>query len=233
MASSSASGGDQQLPKKENDLFKSIAKFYETKQYKKGLKCAEQILKKFPEHGETLSMKGLTLNCLDRKEEAYDYVKRGLRMDLRSHVCWHVFGLLYRSDHNYKEAIKCYLNALRLEKENLQILRDLSLLQIQMRDLPGFVNTRRQLLTLRPAQRTNWIAFAVAHHLVKNHDMCLQVIQAYEKTTAKDKDAAGGKDAGEGDKGKAGGSWEKGNLLSLMACESSSTAALPDGCLDL
>ena len=36
---------------------------------------------------ETLAMKGLTLNCLGRKEEAYEYVKRGLRNDLMSHVC--------------------------------------------------------------------------------------------------------------------------------------------------
>ena len=34
-------------------------------------------------------------------------------------------------------------------------------------------------------------------------------------------------------KGKTGGAWEKGNLLSLMTCDSSSTAPLPDGCLDL
>lgn len=32
-------------------------------------------------------MKGLTLNCLGKKEEAYDLVRRGLRNDLRSHVC--------------------------------------------------------------------------------------------------------------------------------------------------
>lgn len=36
---------------------------------------------------ETLAMKGLTLNCLGRKEEAYDFVRRGLRNDLTSHVC--------------------------------------------------------------------------------------------------------------------------------------------------
>lgn len=36
---------------------------------------------------ETLAMKGLTLNCLGKKEEAYDLVRRGLRNDLRSHVC--------------------------------------------------------------------------------------------------------------------------------------------------
>lgn len=38
--------------------------------------------------------------------------------------------LLYRSDREYDEAIKCYKNALRLDKENIQILRDLALLQV-------------------------------------------------------------------------------------------------------
>jgi peptide alpha-N-acetyltransferase len=41
-----------------------------------------------------MAMKGLTLNCLGRKEEAYDHVRKGLRNDLKSHVCWHVYGLL-------------------------------------------------------------------------------------------------------------------------------------------
>lgn len=83
-------------------------------------------------------MKGLTLNCMGRKEEAYEHVRRGLRNDLMSHVCWHVYGLLQRSDKKYDEAIKCYRNALKWDKDNVQILRDLSLLQIQMRDLEGY-----------------------------------------------------------------------------------------------
>lgn len=61
-------------------------------------------------------MKGLILNCVQRKEEAYDHVRRGLRNDLTSHVCWHVFGLLQRSDRKYDEAIKAYRNALRWDK---------------------------------------------------------------------------------------------------------------------
>ena len=32
------------LPKKENDLFKSIAKHYETKQYKKGIKVSQRLV---------------------------------------------------------------------------------------------------------------------------------------------------------------------------------------------
>ena len=77
-------------------------------------------------------MKGLILNCLNRKEEAYEMVKLGLRNDVRSHICWHVYGLLYRSDNKYADSIKCYLNALRIDSENQNILKDLSWLQIQV-----------------------------------------------------------------------------------------------------
>lgn len=76
---------------------------------------------------------------------------------------------------NYAEAIKCYLNALRIDNDNLQILRDLSLLQIQMRDLPGFVETRRKLVTLKSANRLNWIAYAVGNHLEGRYTKAVQV----------------------------------------------------------
>ncbi|KAI8463620.1 MAG: N-terminal acetyltransferase A, auxiliary subunit [Monoraphidium minutum] len=174
--------GNQPLPAKEQQLFRSVVKLYESKQYKKAIKACDQILKKAPDHGETLAMKGLTLNYMDRKEEAHELVKRGLRCDLKSHVCWHVYGLLYRSDSNYPEAIKCYLNALRIDKENQQILRDLAMLQIQMRDIPGFVETRHKLLQQKPSARANWIAFAVGHHLDGNHELAAQIMGAYEST---------------------------------------------------
>ncbi|KAL8171710.1 hypothetical protein V2J09_023514, partial [Rumex salicifolius] len=175
------------LPSKEANLFKLIVKSYETKQYKKGLKAADAILKKFPDHGETLSMKGLTLNCMDRKTDAYELVRLGLKNDLKSHVCWHVYGLLYRSDREYREAIKCYRNALRIDPDNIEILRDLSLLQVaQMRDLSAFVETRQQLLTLKPNHRMNWIGFAVSHHLNSNPAKAIEILEAYEGTLEDD-----------------------------------------------
>ncbi|MEQ2248368.1 N-alpha-acetyltransferase 15, NatA auxiliary subunit [Ilyodon furcidens] len=172
------------LPPKENALFKRILRCYEHKQYRNGLKFCKQILSnpKFAEHGETLAMKGLTLNCLGKKEEAYDLVRRGLRNDLKSHVCWHVYGLLQRSDKKYDEAIKCYRNALKWDKDNLQILRDLSLLQIQMRDLEGYRETRYQLLQLRPAQRASWIGYAIAYHLLEDYEMAAKIIEEFRKT---------------------------------------------------
>ncbi|XP_023184528.1 N-alpha-acetyltransferase 15, NatA auxiliary subunit [Xiphophorus maculatus] len=172
------------LPQKENALFKRILRCYEHKQYRNGLKFCKQILSnpKFAEHGETLAMKGLTLNCLGKKEDAYELVRRGLRNDLKSHVCWHVYGLLQRSDKKYDEAIKCYRNALKWDKDNLQILRDLSLLQIQMRDLEGYRETRYQLLQLRPGQRASWIGYAVAYHLLEDFEMAAKIVEEFRKT---------------------------------------------------
>ena len=76
-------GAGRPLPKKEADVFKNVVKHYEMKQYKKAIKQADAILKKFPNHGETLAMKGLTLNYMSKQEEAQELVKLGLRNDLR------------------------------------------------------------------------------------------------------------------------------------------------------
>ena len=39
------------LPLKESGLFKEVLHYYEDRQLKKGLKAADSILKKFPNHG--------------------------------------------------------------------------------------------------------------------------------------------------------------------------------------
>ena len=140
------------------------------------------MLKKFADHGETLAMKGLILNCQERKAEAYELVRLGVKKDIKSHVCWHVYGLLYRSDREYLQAIKCYRSALRHDPDNNQILRDLSLLQVQMRDLSGFVQTRNHLLTLKPTNRNNWLTFAVSQHLMGRLAKAVDIVEAYEKT---------------------------------------------------
>ena len=134
------------------------------------------------QHGETLAMKGLLANCLNKKEEAFELVRKGLKFDLKSHVCWHVYGLLYRGDKNYAEAIKCYRNALRIDKHNSQIMRDLANLQIHLRDYEGHVEVRRLILTSKANQRVNWVGFAVANHLNDELDVAVSVLSQYEST---------------------------------------------------
>lgn len=127
-------------------------------------------------------MKGLILNYCNKKAEAYECAAKGLKNDLKSHVCWHVYGLLQRSDRKYDEAIKCYRNALKCDPDNLQILRDLSLLQIHIRDLEGYKDTRYQLLQLRPTQRASWIGYAMAYHLLANYELANNILEEFCKT---------------------------------------------------
>jgi len=166
----------QVLPAKEQSVFRSLAKLQEQKQYKKVLKLTDGILKSHPNHGETLSFKALALSSLKRKDEAYAAAKMALiKTKMRSYVAWHIFGLIYRSDRNYAEAIKCYRKALALS-DNQQILKDLSILQIQIRDLKGYAETRKTMLAKTSTQRSNWVGFSLAQHMCGNYNVALLIL---------------------------------------------------------
>jgi len=176
-----AAENPRKLPKEYDAKFSTLITCYERKEYKRGIKLADEILKRYPNHGETQAMKGLVHNCMNNKEQAYEMVKLGLKNDIRSHVCWHVYGLIYRSDSNYKEASKCYMNALRINPSNSNILRDLSWLHIQLRDYDQFVNNRRRILEGKPGLRTNWVALAMAHYCAGEYDIAFKVVDECNK----------------------------------------------------
>lgn len=171
----------QVLPPKQADIFKGILKLYEGKQYKKAIKAADSLLKTHPEHGETLAMKGLIKNAMGEQEEAMKLVQEGLKHNMTSHVCWHVYGSIYASKQNYAEAIKCYQRALKFKKDNLQIMKDLAQLQIQRRFLPGYAETRRKMLVLKSDVKTNWTAYAIGSHLAGNHTKALSILDSFQK----------------------------------------------------
>ncbi|CAI5444592.1 unnamed protein product [Caenorhabditis angaria] len=188
MAPQPGQSSNHPLPAKELGCFKKIIKSYEQKQYKAGLKLAKQIMSNptYAEHGETLAMKGLILNSMGKTAEAQDCVKRGLKADLGSYVCWHVYGLVQRTEKKYDEALKAYKRALMLDKDNVTILRDLSLLQIQLRDYEGYLASKYDFLRLRGNQKTSWIGYIVAHHLVKDYDKALGVMEEFIKNNKPD-----------------------------------------------
>jgi len=68
------------------------------------------------------------------------------------------------------------------KQENIQILRDLSLLQMQMRNLEGYVDTRHILLELRPQNRQYWVAVAIGYQLLGKPELGVKVLTTYEET---------------------------------------------------
>ncbi|KAK1532104.1 tetratricopeptide [Colletotrichum costaricense] len=172
----------QPLNSKEASLFRAVIRAYEDKQYKRGLKSADLILKKNPKHGDTMAMKALIMNAQGKTEEAFALGKEALTVDMKSHICWHVYGLLYRANKNFEEAIKAYKFALKLEPESTQIQRDLAILQVQMRDYAGYISSRTAMLQARPQLRQSWTALAIAHHLSGDLSAAENVLTTYEGT---------------------------------------------------
>ena len=147
-----------------------------------GLKAAEQVLRKNPNHADTQAMKALIISNQGQQQEAFALAKVALNNNMKSHVCWHVYGLLYRAEKNFDESIKAYKFALRLDPESGPIQRDLAHLQIQMRDYQGYIQSRRNMLQQKPGFRQNWTALAIANHLAGNLEEAENVLSTYEDT---------------------------------------------------
>merc|ERR1711892_993021 len=112
--------------------------------------------------------------------------KQGLKNDFKSGTCWHVYGLILRAEKKYEEAIKAYSQALKWENgRNQMILKDLSHLQIQMRDLEGFKQSRLDMLSQRPTLRASWIGYAIANHLSDDHQAAYSILEEFRKTNQK------------------------------------------------
>jgi N-alpha-acetyltransferase 15/16, NatA auxiliary subunit len=127
-------------------------------------------------------MKALIINAQGNSDEAFKMAKHALELNMKSSICWHVYGLLYRHAKNYEEAVKAYKFALRLDPESWNILRDLAQIQIHLRDYSGYVVSRRDILRQRSSIRQNWTALAIAHHLAGDFAAAEHVLTTFEGT---------------------------------------------------
>ena len=176
------------LPNREHALFTTLVDCYESKKYAEGVEAADRILAKFPDHGETLAMKGLVVRSMDESHEvnaeARALVKRGIECHPSSHVCWHVLGLVHRAERNHAESAKCYAQALKMDSENGLIMKDLSIVYLQTRNFKAFVDLRWKILGKKPDQRASYASLACGLHLLGEHDSAYDVIDTYEKVRA-------------------------------------------------
>ncbi|XP_023336422.1 N-alpha-acetyltransferase 16, NatA auxiliary subunit [Eurytemora carolleeae] len=166
------------LPAREQNAYKRMLNCLQQKQFKQGLKAGKQILtnSKYSNHTETLAIQGLLLLGIGKVEEAEKTVREGLKADLRSHSCWNSLALIQKDLKKYSEAIKCFRNCLKLEPKNEEVLRNLSVLCIQTRDLEGYRDTRFNILQLKPTQRVSWAALALSYHLLGDYEMAVKLL---------------------------------------------------------
>ncbi|KAG8216414.1 N-terminal acetyltransferase A, auxiliary subunit, partial [Butyriboletus roseoflavus] len=115
-----------------------------------------------------MCMKGLVMVHLGEREAGIALIKEGMLKDLQSHICWHVWALVQKGEHNYEEALKSYMRALKIDKDNFNIIRETSILQTHSRQYDALLESRLHMLRLRPYSRVHWVGVALAYKLVGN-----------------------------------------------------------------
>ena len=105
-----------------------MMELYDNKEYKKALEKIEIIMETHPDHPESGAFKALVLNGLNKGAEAFDLIKKVLFKNFGNFTCWHVYGMLNRSNKNFDDARKAFVNALKYDENNINVLRDLATL---------------------------------------------------------------------------------------------------------
>jgi len=87
-----------------------------------------KILNKQPKHPETLGMKALFQVFLGQNEQGLSLIKESVKLNFKSKVIWHLYGIIQKHLKNWEEAAKCYKWAVKFDPDNLQILKELSVI---------------------------------------------------------------------------------------------------------
>lgn len=173
------------LPSKDQSNFRSALKLYEDKQYKKALKHTQHILKSFPKHADTIALKSLILSYMDRKDESVEGFKEALAIDTESFLVWQLYGIFLRVQKQYPEATKAFAKASQLDPLNLNILRELGSLYMQVKQFPDLVKVRAKILESANGYRAHWTSVAVAHYYNKNLKAAENILTSFEDTYGK------------------------------------------------
>ena len=78
----------------------------------------------------------------------------------------------------YDEARKAFLNALKYDNKNCNVLRDLGLLQMSLNDYAGYSESRRIIAVEKPTILSNWVQYCVGVYLTKNYDLALEIFES-------------------------------------------------------
>ncbi|CAD8181959.1 unnamed protein product [Paramecium octaurelia] len=174
------------LNAKQSGEFKALVKLLDAKDYKKGLRNTEKLLEQVPDNWEVVSLKAIFMYYNDEQQKGLELAKQAVFKNLGSDFCWHIYGLIYKAQKNYIEAVKCFLQAIKKGEENIQLERDTANLQIHTRDFEGNAQLRHKILTKKSNMIVNWIAFIFAQHLIGNYEIAFKAISSAEQLIQKD-----------------------------------------------
>ena len=161
--------------------YDNMSKCFDSREYVKAVRHADNVLSLHPNHPETMAMKGLCLHTMEKREEGHALVKEALTHSMTSSLVWHCLGLCYKGEKNVVEALKAFKQSVKMDPTNGNALRDVSSACIQVGDWEGLVEVRQKLVAQKSGVRANWIALSCAHRLAGNLELATQVLEVMLK----------------------------------------------------
>ncbi|KYN98223.1 putative N-alpha-acetyltransferase 15, NatA auxiliary subunit [Plasmodium gaboni] len=176
------------LPNKEVNNFRLMTQLIELKKHKKAYKICEQILKKYPKNGETLSVKGYLLNLMDQKnkEEAFKLIKEGIKNNLSSNFCWYLYGCLYKIYKNYDEALKCFMKSIKLNRFDFKALKEACIVLLYLKKYEQFKDLRIDMYNDSVKNIKDKAVLVFAYHLTKSYEKCYVIIKQIDNELIND-----------------------------------------------
>ena len=161
--------------------FQIALKEFDSKRYEKVEKLCNKMLLKNPKNDQALALKGLNYFFLQKKNLGEQTLKEALKANFKSPVAWHFYAIFQKESGNYSQAMKSYNKALNFAPTNFNIIRDLSYMQLYLRELDSFVETCRLGVENKPGMLLNWVTLSFGYVLVKNYRNALIALESTEK----------------------------------------------------
>ena len=164
-----------------NPEFQMALKEFDSKRYEKVEKLCDRMLSKNPKNDQALALKGLNYYFLQKPKLGEQTLKEALKANFKSAVAWHFYAIFHKESGNYSQAMKSYNKALNFAPTNYNIIRDLSYMQLYLRQNDSFVETCKLGVENKPGMLINWVTLAFGYVLVKNYKSALFALNTAEK----------------------------------------------------
>ena len=163
-----------------NPEFQIALKEFDSKRYEKVEKLCNKMIEKNPKDDQALALKGLNYLYLKKPEEGEKTLKLALKANFKSAVAWHFYAIFQKDRGNFSQAMKSYIKALNQAPTNFNIIRDLSYMQLYLRQINSFVETCRLGIDNKPGTVLNWVSFAFGCTLNKNYKSAIIALNSTE-----------------------------------------------------
>ena len=163
-----------------NPEFQIALREFDSKRYEKVETLCDKMLLKNPKDDQALALKGLNYYFLQKPQLGEQTIKAALKNNLKSPVAWHFYAIFQKESGNYVQAMKLYNKALNYAPTNFNIIRDLSYMQLYLRQIDSFVETCRLGVSNKPGMIINFITLAFAFTLDKNYRNALIALKSAE-----------------------------------------------------